>query len=196
VDGNATLSGRLEDIMVTTAQAIGEREKSSAWDFFYALDMALACLISYSVITYVLSPFVDRPDALLGGMWATVATVFVFRDTRTSSLAAGISRLIATGVSFALCLAYLLIFPFHPAGLAALLGVGTVVMMYLGRRDDIVTTGITTTVVMVVAAMDPQDAWRQPILRLGDTVVGIAVGVACKWIGSHLYYRCVGKPVR
>jgi uncharacterized membrane protein YgaE (UPF0421/DUF939 family) len=175
-------------------QEIRERETSSAWDFFYALDMALACLISYSVITHVLSPFVAEPDALLGGMWATVATVFVFRDTRAGSWAAGLSRLIATLVSFALCLAYLLILPFHPVGLAALLGVGTLIMMALGRRDDIVTTGITTAVVMVAAALSPQDAWHQPLLRLADTVVGIAVGVACKWIGSFLYFRYAGRP--
>jgi uncharacterized membrane protein YccC len=108
-------------------------------------------------------------------------------------LDAGISRLIATGVSLALCLAYLLVLPFHPAGLAALLGAGTLVMMYLGRRDDIVTTGITTTVVMVVAAMSPQDAWHQPLLRLADTVVGIAIGVACKWIGSFMYFGAWGS---
>ncbi|HEV3445774.1 MAG TPA: FUSC family protein, partial [Gemmataceae bacterium] len=82
------------------------------------------------------------------------------------------------------------------AGLAALLGVGTLIMMYLGRRDDIVTTGITTIVVMVVAAMSPEEAWRQPVLRLLDTVIGIAVGVTCKWLGSLLYYRCIGKPAR
>ena len=181
---------------MATVQAIRARETSSAWDFFYALDMALACLITYSVMTYVLTPFVDRPDALLGGMWATVATVFVFRETRAGSLAAGVSRLAATGVSFALCLAYLLVLPFHPAGLAALLGVGTLILMALGRRDDIVTTGITTTVVMVVAGMSPQDAWQQPLLRLADTVVGIAVGVACQWIGSFLYSRYVGRPAR
>jgi uncharacterized membrane protein YgaE (UPF0421/DUF939 family) len=158
--------------------------------------MAIACFISYSLITYVLSPFVATPDAFLGGMWATVATIFVFRETRVSSLAAGISRLSATCVSFALCLAYLAIWPFHPAGLAALLGIGTGIMMYLGRREDIVTTGITTTVVMVVAAMSPQEAWHQPLLRLADTVVGIAVGVACKWIASFLYFQCIGKPAR
>jgi len=181
---------------VTTAQAIGKGEKSSAWDFFYALDMAVACFVSYWVTTHVLSPFVAEPDALLGGMWATVATVFVFRETRTGSLAAGISRLIATGVSFALCLAYLLVLPFHPAGLAVLLGAGTLIVMALGRRDDIVTTGITTVVVMVVAAISPRDAWHQPLLRLADTVVGIAIGVAGKWIGSFLYFWCVGKPAR
>ena len=181
---------------MATVQAIQAREASSTWDFFYALDMALACLISYAVTTNVLSPLVPEPDVLLGGMWATVATVFVFRETRASSLAAGISRLIATGVSFALCLAYLLVLPFHPAGLAALLGAGTLILMALGRRDDIITTGITTTVVMVVAAMSPQDAWQQPLLRLADTVVGIAVGVACKWIGSFLYFRWAGKAAR
>ena len=181
---------------MATVQAIREQERLSTWGFFYALDMAIACFISYSISTYVLSPIVATPDALLGGMWATVATVFVFRETRASSLAAGISRLIATGVSFALCLAYLLVLPFQPAGLAALLFAGTLILMALGRRDDIVTTGITTTVVMVVAAMSPQDAWHQPLLRLADTVVGIAVGVACKWLGSVLYFRCVGKPAR
>jgi uncharacterized membrane protein YgaE (UPF0421/DUF939 family) len=158
--------------------------------------MAIACLISYSVMTYVLSPFMGKDDTYLGGMWATVATVFVFRETRVSSLAAGVSRMAATCVSFALCLAYLVILPFHPVGLAALLGIGTVIMMYLDRRDDIITTGITTAVVMVVAAVSPRDAWHQPLLRLADTVVGIVVGVVCKWIASFLYYRCVGKPAR
>ena len=86
--------------------------------------------------------------------------------------------------------------PFHAAGLAALLGAGTLILMALDRRDDIVTTGITTTVVMVVAALSPQDAWHQPLLRLADTVVGIAIGVAGKWIGSFLYFRSVGKPAR
>ena len=94
----------------------------------------------------------------------------------------------ASCVSFALCLPYLLIFPFTPVGLAALLGICTLIMGVLGRRDDIVTTGITTAVVMVVAAMSAQTAWQQPLLRLVDTVVGIALGVAFKWIGSYLFY--------
>ena len=63
--------------------------------------------------------------------------------------------------------------------------------------DDIVTTGITTTVVMVVAAMGPQyDAWRQPLLRVVDTVIGIATRVACKWATSAVYGRFSGQPAR
>jgi hypothetical protein len=77
-----------------------------------------------------------------------------------------------------LCFVYLLLFPFQLWGTAALIGVGAVVMSLLGRPDDIITTGITTTVVMVVAAISPEHAWKQPILRMVDTIVGIAVGVA------------------
>ena len=65
------------------------------WDITYAVNMALACGISYAIITQVLVPFVDRSDALLGGMWAVVATIFVFRETRESTLPAGLARLIA-----------------------------------------------------------------------------------------------------
>src|SRR3981081_848508 len=165
----------------------------SLWDVVYALNMAIACLITYWIMTHTLSRFVDEPSDFLGGMWAVAATVFVFRETRLGSLSAGIARLIATCVSFALCLLYLSFFPFTPVGMAALIAIGTLVMALLGRRDDIVTAGITTVVVMVVAAMSPADAWQQPLLRLADTVVGIAVGVACKWVGSFLFYKFLGE---
>jgi uncharacterized membrane protein YccC len=167
--------------------------KLSAWDVVYALNMAIACLIAYWITTHVLSRFVDRPSDLLGGMWAVVATVFVFRETRVRSLSAGFARLVATCVSFALCLFYLLLFPFTPVGMAVLIGIGTVAMALLGRRDDIVTAGITTAVVMVVAAMSPEDAWQQPLLRVADTVVGIAIGVACKWSSSFLCRKVIGE---
>jgi uncharacterized membrane protein YccC len=168
-------------------------QRLSSWDVVYALNMAIACLITYLIMTHSLSRFVDRPSDFLGGMWAVAATVFVFRETHLRSLAAGFARLIATCVSFALCLLYLLLFPFTPLGMAALIALGTMIMALLGRRDDIVTVGITTVVVMVVAAMSPSDAWQQPLLRLVDTIVGIGVGVACRWAGSFLFYKYVGE---
>jgi hypothetical protein len=42
---------------------------------------------------------------------------------------------------------------------------------------------------MIVAASNPQDAWLQPPLRLVDTIVGIAVGIVCKWIGARRPFR-------
>jgi hypothetical protein len=96
-------------------------DKLTAWDVVYSLNMAVACLITYWIITYLLSGFVAQASDFLGGMWAVVAVVFVFRDTRARALSAGMARLIAMCVSFALCFPYLLVFPFTPVGLAALL---------------------------------------------------------------------------
>ena len=171
-------------------------KKPSAWDIVHSLAMALACVISYTVMTKLLNVAIEGHDDLLGGMWAAVATAFVFRDSRQHSLSAGVGRLIATSVSFALCLPYLWFVQANVAGMGILLAAGTLVMVLLKRREDIVTTAVTTIVVMVVAVVNPADAWRQPLLRLFDTVVGIVIGVAGKWIASFAFYRARGEPVR
>ena len=168
---------------------IEERSNISLLDFAYALEMAVAALLSYWAMTAGLTRLVDAPTDLLGGMWAAVSAVLVFREKELDSVSAGIARFIATCVSFALCLPYLWFFPATALGIAVLLAFGTVVMVLLRRRGDIITTGITTVVVMVVATMDPHDSWRQPLLRLLDTVVGISIGVLCQRIGLHLLQK-------
>jgi len=171
-------------------------KKLTPWDVAYVFDVTIACWLSYTVAAWILLTFVNRSDDLLGGMWSVVATIFVFRETRASSLLAGLNRLIATAVSFALCFAYLMFLPSTPLAIAILIGVGTVVMMLIDRRSDIALTGITTAVVLVVAAISPENGWQQPLLRSIDTVIGVAVGISCKWIGSYVFYRTIGEPVR
>ena len=73
--------------------------------------------------------------------------------------------------------------------MASLIGIGTIVVTTMGHPDDTIPTGITIAVVMVVAALSPHDAWRQPILRLVDTAVGVAVGVAAVWLGANAVER-------
>ena len=147
--------------------------------------LAAACLASYLLTTRVLSLVysVSESDDALGGLWAVIATVFLFRDSYDKSLAAAVSRMAATLVSFVLCLAYLAFLPFHPWGLAVLVGLSVLVTALIGRPEDEITAGITTAVVMVVAGLSPHDAWRQPILRLADTAIGVAVGLAAAWLG-------------
>jgi uncharacterized membrane protein YccC len=89
-------------------------------------------------------------------------------------------------VSFVLCLIYLIFLPFHAWALAVLIGASALVATLIGRPGDAITAGITTAVVMVVAAVSPHDAWQQPILRFADTVIGVAVGVAAAWAGLRV----------
>jgi uncharacterized membrane protein YccC len=102
----------------------------------------------------------------------------------TTFVAVALSRCVATLLSFALCFVYLLIFPFEPVGMAVLIGLGTLFLMLIGRPEDAVTAGITTAVVMVVAAVTPRGAWQEPILRVVDTAIGIAVGLAAALVGT------------
>jgi uncharacterized membrane protein YgaE (UPF0421/DUF939 family) len=155
----------------------------------------VACLITYWLATNLLSRVhsVGRADDLLGGMWAVIATIFVLRDSFRKSVAAAISRMAATSVSFVLCLIYLAFLPFHVWALAVLVGASALVVMLLGRPGDAVTAAITTAVIIVVTAISPQHAWQQPILRLADTIIGVAVGAIAAWTGTWLK-RVPGRP--
>jgi uncharacterized membrane protein YgaE (UPF0421/DUF939 family) len=152
--------------------------------FLHGLTLSILCVISYWLITHLLAHMfsVSRDDDLLGGMWAVVATVFVYRYGYEQSVRAALSRVEATSLSFVLCFIYLLLFPFHLWGMATLIGVGAVAMSLLGRPEDVITTGITTAVVMVVSAISPDHAWKQPILRVIDTIVGVAIGFVGAWM--------------
>ncbi|MFF3660382.1 hypothetical protein [Streptomyces olivochromogenes] len=71
----------------------------------------------------------------------------------------------ATLVRFALCLAYLAIWPFHAWGLALLVAISVVIPGLISQPDAEVPAAITTTVIMVVAGLSPQEAWKEPILE-------------------------------
>jgi uncharacterized membrane protein YccC len=147
--------------------------------------LAFACLISYWLTTSVLSLAysVSTSDDALGGLWAVIATVFLFRESYNKSMAAAASRMVATLVSFALCLAYLAFLPSSPWGLAILICLSVLVTALIRRPEDEITAGITTAVVMISAKLSPHDAWREPILRLADTAIGVAVGLVAAWLG-------------
>jgi uncharacterized membrane protein YgaE (UPF0421/DUF939 family) len=154
-------------------------------------------VISYSLITHMLAHMfsVSRDDDLLGGMWAVVATIFVYRHSYQQSVRAALSRVAATSLSFILCFIYLLLFPFNVWGMATLIGIGAVAMSLLDRPEDVITTGITTAVVMVVAAISPDHVWKQPILRVLDTTVGVGVGVVGAWMSLKTHEFLIKRQI-
>ena len=153
--------------------------------------LAVASLVSYWFTTSVLSSIhsVSAVDDVVGGLWALIATIFVLRQSYDQSITLGLTRVLASFVSFAICLLYLAFLPFQPAAMAALIGLSSLTLVLIGRLAESVTAAITTAIVMVSAAITPEDAWRLPILRLADTVVGITIGVSAAWIGLRFVGR-------
>jgi uncharacterized membrane protein YccC len=174
---------------------VQEKKRSAHFDacntVLRAMMLAISCVISFWLITHILVSVysISRDDDLLGGMWAVAATIFVYRRGYAESLGAALSRMTATAVSFGLCFVYLLILPFHVWSMAGLIAIGAVVLEMIGRADDIITASITTAVVMVVAAIGPHDAWREPILRVVDTAFGVSIGLGAAWICSSIVKR-------
>jgi len=150
--------------------------------------LAAACLITYWLATRMLAHvyLLSRDDELVGGLWAVIATIFVLRDSYQRSMTAAVTRMAATAVSFVLCLIYLVFLPFDIWAMAALIGLSALAVTLIGRPGDAITAAITTAVIMGVTALNPHDAWRQPILRFADTVIGVAVGVGAAWLSLRM----------
>jgi len=151
--------------------------------------LAVTCLIVYWIVTVLVYRMysVSQADNHIGGLWAVISAIFVLRESYDKSVAAAVSRMSATLVSFALCLLYLAFLPFHVWALAVLIGASALAVTLIGRPGDAITAAISTAVVMVSASISTQHAWQQPILRLGDTCVGVAIGVLAAWLDLRVF---------
>ena len=149
--------------------------------------LGAACVVTYWLVTTT-EPHVylrSRPAEQIGALWAVISTVFVLRDSYEKSIAAAVSRMAATSVSFVLCLIYLVFLPFHIWALGLLVGASALAVVLLGLADA-VSAGISSAVVMIAARLSPLHAWHEPILRFIDTVVGVAVGIAAAWLALRV----------
>lgn len=158
--------------------------------------LSIACLLAYWLVADLGSRVysLSRADDIVGGLWAVIATVFVFRDSYQHSVSAAVSRLEATLVSFALCLIYLIFLPFQPWALAVLIGASALTVTLLGWPGEVITAGISTAVVMVSAALSPLDAWQLPFLRLADTIIGVAIGIMAAWADLRVFRPRLASP--
>lgn len=180
---------RLRELEDRFREASEEFETASVSrvDVVYAIGLAIACTSSYAVVVSILEILPGSHADLLGGLWTIAAVIFVFNGLNGRIHTTALNCLVATLVSIGLCVIYLSIFPYDTTGLIVLIAAGALVLAVLDRRDQMVMTGITTVVVMIVAGMNPERALQEPFLRLLDTLVGIAVGMSVKWVTLRLY---------
>jgi uncharacterized membrane protein YccC len=152
----------------------------TARDASGAIVLGIACAITYVVMAVLIGPLVHEAHDTdeIGGMWAVVATVFVFRASETEALRNAWTRLAATTLSLAVCTVYLVLFAVTPVGIGVVIAVGALLALLIGAPQDAALTGITSIVVLVVADLGrPDQRWLEPLLRLFDTAVGIGVGL-------------------
>jgi len=148
--------------------------------------MAATCLAAYWLAMYAFAAVFPKESNMVGAMWAAIGAVFVFRDSRGQAFTAGVGRLRATFLSFALCLIYLMFYPPSAIGMAVVTCASTLVVGILRWPQDAITAAVTTIVLMVLAQLDPASASYQPALRFIDTLLGVAVGLLGMWLSAGL----------
>ena len=166
----------------------------SRHDLVSSVLLGAACCATFVLLTDVVGPALSESSASaeIGAMWAVVATIFVFRAHLSDGLGEARTRLVATAMSLAVCLAYLLVLPVTALGIGVVIGAGSLLALVMDRPQDAALTGITSTVVLVVADLgDPATPWEQPLLRLLDTVVGIAIGL----VAVAVVVRLAPRPI-
>ncbi|MCZ4550765.1 hypothetical protein BH683_019725 [Williamsia sp. 1138] len=154
--------------------------------------LAVACGAVYVLMTSWLGPaLTESADThAIGAMWAVISTIFVFRCSLEDRLDDATIRLSSTALSLVICLIYLSIFPVTAVGIGAVVGLSSLLAIGLGRPQDAALTAITSTVVLVVAHLgEPTPEWIQPVLRLLDTAIGIAVGLAAGALFTAVFRR-------
>lgn len=112
----------------------------------FAVLLGIACLLTCWISNVQFYGLIDAETAVLGSMWAVIATIFASRKSHIKSLSARLVRILATVSSTILCSLYLLLFPFSPIGLAALVAISYLIANAVGHLDDTMTAGITITV--------------------------------------------------
>jgi uncharacterized membrane protein YccC len=159
--------------------------------------LAVTCLVTYWIVTSLVYRMysLSQADNRIGGLWAVLSAIFVLRGSYEQSVAAAVSRMSATLVSFALCLLYLAFLPYHLWAFAVLIGASALAVTVVGRPGDAITAAISTAVVMVSASISTEHVWQQPLLRLGDTFVGVAIGVLAAWLDLRVF-RDIRPPRR
>lgn len=168
-----------------------ELQRDTRATAIYSVALGLSGMASYWFVAHVINPIhpLTRTGDTIGALWAAISTIFVYRHSYDESASAALSRMAGTAVSFGLCLVYLALFPFHLWAIALLIAIGAFALAIAGRPQDTMPASLTTLVVLVIASINPHDAWQQPILRLIDTAIGVAIGLAAVWVGVRLIER-------
>ena len=90
-----------------------------------AVRTAAVCLASYLVGTWFTSLF-HAGSTIIGGVWSVVSGILVLQATLEDTRGSAMLRVLGTFIGAAVAAIYLVLFRFHPLGMAAAVGVSTV----------------------------------------------------------------------
>ena len=147
-----------------------------------AARMAAVCLASYLAGTWFTSLF-HAGSTIIGGVWSVVSGILVLQATLEDTRGSAMLRVLGTFIGAAVAAIYLVLFRFHPLGMAVTVGVTVLLCQALGVPDHARLAAVTVVIVLAVSVADPA---IQPVLnallRFAESCIGAGIATLAVYL--------------
>ena len=150
-------------------------------------EIALAALVAYGLGSWFTSLF---PGYLpkIGGRWSAISAIVVTQATSKEALSSASLRILGSAIGAATSAVYLILLPFHPAGMAVAIFATLLLCAAVNVPSHGRLAAITVIVVMVTSSLDPRlSPGLNALLRFAESCIGTGVAVLAVlvWPGSR-----------
>jgi uncharacterized membrane protein YccC len=150
-------------------------------------EIALAALVAYWLGSWFTSLF---PGYLpkIGGLWSAISAIVVTQATSKEALSSASLRILGSAIGAATSAVYLILLPFHPAGMAVAIFATLLLCAAVNVPSHGRLAAITVIVVMVTSSLDPRlSPGLNALLRFAESCIGTGVAVLAVlvWPGSR-----------
>ena len=150
-------------------------------------EIALAALVAYWLGSWFTSLF---PGYLpkIGGLWSAISAIVVTQATSKEALSSASLRILGSAICAATSAVYLILLPFHPAGMAVAIFATLLLCAAVNVPSHGRLAAITVIVVMVTSSLDPRlSPGLNALLRFAESCIGTGVAVLAVlvWPGSR-----------
>ena len=140
-----------------------------------AVRTAAVCLASYVAGTWFTALFHTR-TSILGGVWSVVSAIVVLQATLEDTRGSALLRVLGTFIGATVAALYLVVFPFHPLGMAAAVGVTVLACQGLDVPDHARLAAVTVVIVLAVSVADPTiRPALNALLRFLESCIGAGI---------------------
>ena len=147
-----------------------------------AVRTASVCLASYLAGTWFTSLF-HAGSTVIGGVWSVVSGILVLQATLEDTRGSAMLRVLGTFIGAAVAAIYLVLFRFHPLGMAVTVGVTVLVCQALRVPDHARLASVTVVIVLAVSVADP--AIRpvlNALLRFAESCIGAGIATLAVYL--------------
>ncbi len=154
----------------------------------------IAVVAGAFICGFYFTTFFHEPTSLVGGLWAVISAIIVIEASHKETYTSAKNRIIGSLIGAILSGVYLLFFPFTIIGFVVTVGVGVLICLLIGIPQSVKLTGITISVVMIVATItEGLHPFLNAGLRFIESAIGTGIAILVAFVGYSVGENLPGR---